>query len=73
MITEISSELFSAQEFFLHFCAQEQLHERQTISSASRLKLRNFWSDEARLPGTTLERLVEVLRALYSTTSEIQV
>lgn len=38
-----------------------------------RLKLRNFWSDETRLPGTTLERLVEVLRAMYSTNTESQV
>ncbi|XP_028413162.1 DNA-dependent protein kinase catalytic subunit-like [Dendronephthya gigantea] len=35
-----------------------------------RLKLRNFWSDETRLPNSTLERLVQVLRAMYSPITE---
>ena len=38
-----------------------------------RLKLRNFWSDETRLPNTTLERMVEILRAMYSPNTETQV
>ncbi|EDO34280.1 predicted protein, partial [Nematostella vectensis] len=37
-----------------------------------KLKLQNFWSDETRLPNTTLERLVDVLRAMYSTNTEQQ-
>ena len=38
-----------------------------------RLKLRNFWSDETRLPNSTLERLVQILRAMYSPNTESQV
>ena len=32
----------------------------------SRLYVRNFWSHESRLPGATLERMLVVLRSLYS-------
>lgn len=34
------------------------------------LKIMNFWRDESRLPNSTIERLVEILRALYSTKTE---
>lgn len=34
------------------------------------LKLLNFWRHESRLPNATIERLIEILRALYSTKIE---
>ncbi|XP_027045855.1 DNA-dependent protein kinase catalytic subunit-like [Pocillopora damicornis] len=70
-----ADEAFQAEEGSADILAVAKDHLLQGLADDNRdlqLKLRNFWSDEARLPGTTLERLVEVLRALYSTTSEIQ-
>eukprot|EP00794_Sanderia_malayensis_P010266 gene10266-11321_t len=34
------------------------------------LKVLNFWRHETRLPTSTIERLIEILRALYSTKTE---
>ncbi|XP_022778667.1 DNA-dependent protein kinase catalytic subunit-like isoform X5 [Stylophora pistillata] len=70
-----ADEAFQAEEGSADILADAKDHLLQGLADDHRdlqLKLRNFWSDEARLPGTTLERLVEVLRALYSTTTEIQ-
>lgn len=35
-----------------------------------RLYVRNFWSQEKRLPAATLERMLEVLKSLYSSKTE---
>lgn len=35
-----------------------------------RLMIENFWSDECRLPGNTVDRLVAILEAMYSPSSE---
>ena len=54
------------------FLMKNELDESIVLISF-RLKLRNFWSDETRLPNSTLERLVQVLRAMYSPNTESQV
>ncbi|CAB4005561.1 DNA-dependent kinase catalytic subunit-like [Paramuricea clavata] len=56
--------LVTAKDFLLQGLADE--------NKEIRLKLRNFWSDETRLPNSTLERLVQVLRAMYSPNTESQ-
>ena len=43
------------------------INDRNTELS---LKIMNFWRDESRLPNSTIERLIEILRALYSTKTE---
>lgn len=37
-----------------------------------RLIVRNFWSDETRLPTNTLDRMLSLLNSLYSTKIETQ-
>ncbi|KAL9956083.1 hypothetical protein ACROYT_G037506 [Oculina patagonica] len=70
-----ADEAFQAEEGAADILAVAKDHLLQGLADDNRdikLKLRNFWSDETRLPGTTLERLVEVLRAMYSTNTENQ-
>lgn len=42
------------------------LSNDSTVSLVPRLYVRNFWSQEKRLPSATLERMLTVLRSLYS-------
>jgi len=70
-----ADEVFRAEEGAADILAVAKDHLLQGLADDNRdlkLKLRNFWSDESRLPGTTLERLVEVLRAMYSPNTESQ-
>ncbi|XP_067044034.1 DNA-dependent protein kinase catalytic subunit-like isoform X2 [Acropora muricata] len=70
-----SDEVFGAEEGAAEILVEAKDHLLQGLADDNRelkLKLRTFWGDESRLPGTTLERLVEVLRAMYSPSTENQ-
>ncbi|XP_068717854.1 DNA-dependent protein kinase catalytic subunit-like isoform X1 [Montipora capricornis] len=70
-----SDEMFRAEKGAAEILTEAKNHLLEGLADDNRdlrLKLRNFWSDESRLPGTTLERLVEVLRAMYSPSTENQ-
>lgn len=41
-----------------------------SVGAVLRLYVRNFWSQEKRLPAATLDRMVAVLRSLYSSRIE---
>ena len=45
----------------------------RAVPSLLSLKLLNFWRHETRLPNSTIERFIEILRALYSTKTEREV
>ncbi|XP_060099810.1 DNA-dependent protein kinase catalytic subunit [Heteronotia binoei] len=62
---EKSSEIFKlAKEVLLQGLIDE--------NSGLQLIVRNFWGDETRLPGNTLDRMLTLLSSLYSTKIETQ-
>ncbi|XP_054840598.1 DNA-dependent protein kinase catalytic subunit [Eublepharis macularius] len=62
---EESSEVFKlAKEVLLQGLIDE--------NSGLQLIVRNFWGDETRLPGNTLDRMLTLLSSLYSTKIETQ-
>lgn len=51
---------------FLKLCRKVWSDWKKIVYSVFRLYVRNFWSQEKRLPAATLERMLTVLRSLYS-------
>lgn len=47
-------------------------HDNLFFELVSRLTVQNFWSHETRLPGETLNRMVAMLEAMYSPSTESQ-